>query len=278
MNMHFPALFVSHGSPMMALEPGDTGAFLGRLGRTLDSHWGRPRAILALSAHTTARSPVLLGGRRHEAIYDFGGFPQPLYELRYDAPGAPELASELGQLLQAPVLDRGGLDHGIWTALRYLYPEADVPVLPLALTPMASPAELMQLGERLQTLSQEGVLVLATGSITHNLRLLMTRRPWGGTPSEDEPEMPESAAFRAWFAQRSASRDWEALVQYRVQAPNAVMMHPTDEHLLPWFVAAGAGGREGTPQRIFEAVTFGCLGMDAYAFGPQAAALAASAP
>lgn len=272
--MHFPALFVSHGSPMIALEPGATGAFLCRLGQTLDRDWGRPRAILAISAHTTARSPVLLGGARHEAIYDFGGFPQPLYELRYDAPGSPALAATVAEQLQAPVLDRGGLDHGIWTALRYLYPDADVPVLPLALTPMAPPAELMQLGERLQALSRDGVLVLATGSITHNLRLLMTQRPWGGPPSEEDPEMPESAAFRSWFADRSAQRDWEALVQYRVQAPNAVMMHPTDEHLLPWFVAAGAGGRDVAPRRIFEAVTFGCLGMDAYAFGPQAAALA----
>lgn len=274
--MHFPALFVSHGSPMIALEPGETGAFLCRLGQTLDRDWGRPKAVLAVSAHTTARGPVLLGGARHEAIYDFGGFPQPLYELRYDAPGAPALAVSVGRQLQAPVLDRGGLDHGIWTALRYLYPDADVPVLPLALTPMASPGELMRLGERLQALSQDGVLVLATGSITHNLRLLMAQRPWGGTPSEDDPEMPESSAFRTWFAQRSAAQDWAALTDYRVQAPNAVMMHPTDEHLLPWFVAAGAGGQDAAPQRIFEAVTFGCLGMDAYAFGPQAAALAAA--
>lgn len=271
--MHFPALFVSHGSPMIALEPGATGAFLRHLGQTLDRRFGRPRAVLAVSAHTTARSPVLLGGAQHEAIYDFGGFPQALYELRYDAPGAPDLAAVVGERLQAPVLDRGGLDHGIWTAMRYLYPDADVPVVPLALTPMASPAELMAMGAQLRSLAEDGVLVLATGSITHNLRLLMSQRPWGGAPSEDDPEMPESAAFRTWFADRSEARDWDALAHYRVQAPNAVMMHPTDEHLLPWFVAAGLGGQEEAPRRIFDAVTFGCLGMDAYAFGPQAGAL-----
>jgi 4,5-DOPA dioxygenase extradiol len=276
MNRPLPALFVSHGSPMMALEPGDTGAFLCQLGQTLDREWGRPKAVLAVSAHTTARSPVLLGGAKHEAIYDFGGFPQPLYELRYDAPGAPALAQQLSERLNAPMLDRGGLDHGIWTALRYLYPDADVPVLPLALTPMASPVELMALGEQLAGLANDGVLVLATGSITHNLRLLMTQRPWGGTPREHDAEMPESAAFRDWFAARSGERDWDALSHYRVQAPHAVLMHPTDEHLLPWFVAAGVGGRDTAPRRIFEAVTFGCLGMDAYAFGPQAAALQAA--
>ncbi|SEL46519.1 Aromatic ring-opening dioxygenase, catalytic subunit, LigB family [Roseateles sp. YR242] len=273
MTSPFPTLFVSHGSPMIALEPGDTGAFMRRLGQTLDRAWGRPRAVLAVSAHTTARAPVLLGGAQHEAVYDFGGFPEALYDLRYDAPGAPALAASVGKALGAPVLDRGGLDHGIWTALRYLYPDADVPVLPLALTPMASPAELMVLGQQLVGLQEQGVLILATGSITHNLRLLMRNRPSGGTSGEDDAEMPESAAFRTWFADRSAARDWTALVDYRVQAPHAALMHPTDEHLLPWYVAAGAGGREVAPLRLFEGVTFGCLGMDAYAFGPQARAL-----
>jgi len=274
MNLPFPALFVSHGSPMIALEPGDTGAFLSHLGRTLDRGWGRPTAVLAVSAHTTARTPVLLGGEQHEALYDFGGFPQALYALRYDAPGAPALARQLGERLQAPVLAQGGLDHGIWTALRYLYPEADVPVLALALTPTASPATLMELGAQLAGLQDQGVLVLATGSITHNLRLLM-RTPSagmaaGGQAGDQAAEMPESAAFRTWFAERSAARDWAALADYRTQAPHAALMHPTDEHLLPWYVAAGAGGKDTAPRRIFEGVTFGCLGMDAYAFGPQA--------
>ncbi len=264
----FPALFVSHGSPMIALEPGETGQFLRHLGRTLDRDWGRPTAVLAISAHTTARDAVLLGGAQHEAIYDFGGFPAELYRLRYDAPGAPALAQTLARELSLPVIDHGGLDHGIWTAMRYLYPDADVPVLPLALTPQASPAQLMALGARLQALSAQGVLVLATGSITHNLRLLMR-----GQPAEDAAEMPESHAFRQWFADRSAALDWTALADYRQQAPHAALMHPTDEHLLPWYVAAGAGGTAVMPQRLHQVVTFGCLGMDAYAFGPRASRL-----
>ena len=264
MNTHFPPLFVSHGSPMIALEPGEAGAFMQRLGRTLDAVWGRPKAVLAISAHTTAREAVLLGTDRHEAVYDFGGFPPALYQLRYDAPGDRALAALLGETLALPVVDHGGLDHGIWTALRYLYPDADVPVIPLTLTPHASPAQLIELGEKLQALSREGVLILGTGSITHNLRLLMRGA------SDDAPEMPESAAFRTWFAERSAERDWEALAAYRTQAPAATLMHPTDEHLLPWYVAAGAGGRDDAPVRIHEGVTLGALGMDAYAFGPQA--------
>lgn len=269
MNTSFPPLFVSHGSPMIALEPGATGAFMQRLGRTLDAGWGRPKAVLAVSAHTTAREAVLLGTDRHEAVYDFGGFPAELYRLRYDAPGDRAMAASLGEALSLPVVDHGGLDHGIWTALRFIYPDADVPVIPLTLTPQASPAQLMALGERLQALSRDGVLIVATGSITHNLRLLM--RPVNGQrPSEDAPEMAESAAFRTWFAERSAARDWDALADYRAQAPSAALMHPTDEHLLPWYVAAGAGGRDVAPLRIHDGVTFASLGMDAYAFGPQA--------
>lgn len=275
MNSVFPPLFVSHGSPMIALEPGDAGRFMRRLGDALDAGWGRPKAVLAVSAHTTARESVLLGGARHEAIYDFGGFPPALYQLRYDASGDPALAAAVGAALGVPVIDHGGLDHGIWTALRYIYPEADVPVVPLAFDPQASPATLMALGERMAALSREGVLILATGSITHNLRLLFRPNGAGQRPEEKSPEMPESAAFRGWMAERSAARDWDALADYRRQAPGAVLMHPTDEHLLPWYVAAGAGGREEAPLRLHEGVTFGCLGMDAYAFGPQAGALAA---
>ncbi len=275
MNSVLPPLFVSHGSPMIALEPGDAGRFMRRLGDALDAGWGRPKAVLAVSAHTTARESVLLGGARHEAIYDFGGFPPALYQLRYDASGDPALAAAVGAALGVPVIDHGGLDHGIWTALRYIYPEADVPVVPLAFDPQASPATLMALGERMAALSREGVLILATGSITHNLRLLFRPNGAGQRPEEKSPEMPESAAFRGWMAERSAARDWDALADYRRQAPGAVLMHPTDEHLLPWYVAAGAGGREDAPLRLHEGVTFGCLGMDAYAFGPQAGALAA---
>lgn len=273
MTEHHPPLFVSHGSPMIALEPGETGRFLGRLGRAMDARSGRPDLILAVSAHTTAREAVLLGGARHQAIHDFGGFPPRLHQLRYDAPGAPASARELGGRLGLPVIDHGGLDHGIWTALRYLYPDADVPVLPLALTPQAAPRALMALGERLAALPAERVLILATGSITHNLRLL-TRSPGGAPAADDVPEMPASAAFRRWFAERGGARDWDALVDYRRQAPEAVLMHPTDEHLLPWYVAAGAGGRQHPAVRLHDAVTFGSLGMDAYAFGPEAPQLA----
>lgn len=270
-----PSIFVSHGSPMTALEPGAAGAFFTALGPAIDAAFGRPKAILAVSAHTAMRMPVLLSAARHEAVYDFGGFDPRLHTLRYDAPGAPALAGRVAGLLGAaglPVhtLPEGGLDHGLWTPLRYMYPEADVPVLPLAYVPSWSPAQQFALGAALAPLRAEGVLVLGSGSITHNLRRVFADGLRGPV---DKPEIPESAAFRAWFAQRSAARDWDALFDYRARAPHAVDMHPTDEHLLPWYVAAGAGGRAAAPLRLHASLTYGCLGMDAYAFGDSVPAL-----
>lgn len=272
-----PALFVSHGSPMTALEPGAAGAFMKALGPRLSDVFGRPRAILAISAHTAARAPVLLAADRHEAVYDFGGFDPALYTLRYDAPGAPALAGRVVALMNAAGLPvqlspEGGLDHGNWTPLRYLFPDADIPVLPLAFAPMQTPAQQFALGQALAPLADDGVLILASGSITHNLRRVFTTGMRGPV---DAPEIAESLAFRHWMADRSAERDWDALFAYRSRAPHAVDMHPTDEHLLPWYVAAGAGGREAAPLRLHDSVTYGCLGMDAYAFGPNAARLAA---
>lgn len=272
-----PPIFVSHGSPMTALQPGAAGAFMQALGARIDAVFGRPRAILAVSAHTAARAPVLLAAPRHEAVYDFGGFDPALYTLRYDAPGAPALADRVAALLRAAglpvhVSPEGGLDHGNWTPLRYLYPAADIPVLPLAFVPMQSPAQQFALGQALAALAGDGVLVLASGSITHNLQRVFSTGLRGPV---DAPEIPQSRAFRDWMAERSAARDWDALLDYRARAPHAVDMHPTDEHLLPWYIAAGAGGRESAPLRLHDSVTYGSLGMDAYAFGASATRLAA---
>ena len=271
---NLPSLYLSHGSPMTALEPGAAGAFMRRLGPAIDATFGRPRAVLALSAHTLTREPVLLAAPRHEAVYDFHGFPDALYRLRYDAPGAPDLADRVQQLLavaRLPVqrVDEGGLDHGIWTPLRYMYPDADLPVLPLGFVPSWTPEQLHAFGQALAPLADEGVLIVGSGSITHNLRLVFG----GNRPAVDAPEVPSSAAFRGWVAERAAAADWLALNHYRSQAPHAALMHPTDEHWLPWYPAGGAAGAAAIGTRLHDSVTYGCLGMDAYAFGPQGPAL-----
>jgi 4,5-DOPA dioxygenase extradiol len=270
-----PALFVSHGSPMIALEPREAGHFMQRLGPRIEALYGRPKALLMVSAHSLTREPALLAAPRHEAVYDFGGFDPQLTTLRYDAPGAPALAERVAGLLReaglaAHVFAEGGLDHGIWTPLRYLFPEADIPVLPLAWPPQWTPAQLLALGRALAPLAAEGVLVVGSGSITHNLRRVFAG---GLRPDADAPATPESTAFRTWWAERAAAADWAALADYPQRAPHALLMHPTDEHLLPFFAAAGAGG-DGAATRIHASLTFGDLGMDAYAFGPGAAPLA----
>ena len=268
-------IFISHGSPLTALQPREAGAFMQRLGPAIDAAFGRPKAVLAVSAHTLARAPVLLAAPRHEAVYDFGGFDDALYTLRYDTSGAPGLATQVQVLLRAAGIEvqraeQGGLDHGIWTPLRYMWPAAGVPVLPLALVPDWSPRRLFDLGAALAPLAAAGVLVMGTGSITHNLRRVFA----GGLRADPGvPEIAESAAFRQWLLQRSQARDWDALFDYRRQAPHAQDMHPSDEHLLPWYVAAGAGGRDSAPLRLHASLTYGCLGMDAYAFGASAARL-----
>ena len=290
-SLSLPTLFLSHGSPMIALDPGAAGRFMRRLGRTLDAEFGRPRALLMISAHTLAREPVLLAAPGHHAVYDFGGFDPALTTLRYDARGEPGVAGRAAALLQSaglPVhrVDQGGLDHGIWTALRHVYPDADVPVLPLAWPPDWSPRQLFALGAALAPLACEGVLVVGSGSITHNLGRVFAG---GLRPAVDRPATPESAAFRDWFATRGAAADWPALLDYRAQAPHGVLMHPTDEHLLPFYAAAGAGvppdapGAPGTAGatpgpalRVHASFTHGELGMDAYAFGLQAPRLAAA--
>lgn len=269
-----PSLYLSHGSPMMALEPGAAGEFLKRLGPAIDTTFGRPEAVLVVSPHTATRSPYLLAAAQHDTIHDFGGFPAPLYEVRYDAPGAPALAQRAAELMRrqglaVEVTPEGGLDHGIWTLLRYMWPKADVPVLPLSLVPTRSPAEQWRIGEALAPLAHEGVLIVGSGSLTHNLRMFMTQRP-----PVDAPETTEAAQFRGWVAEHSAARDWDALLDYRKAAPAAVAMHPTDEHWLPFYVAAGAGGRHAVPQRVHASMTYGFLAMDGYAFGPGAEALA----
>ena len=270
-----PPVFVSHGSPMIALEPGEAGAFLQRLGPAIDRAFGRPNAVVTISAHTASEWPTVLAAAHHAAVYDFGNFDPRLFRMRYDAPGDPALAARVAGLVEAAGLairsvPQGGLDHGAWTALRYIYPDADVPIVPLAFVPDAPPADQLALGRALAPLADLGVLVLGSGSITHNLRRLFVG---GIRPAADVPEAADSRAFRDWIAERSAARDWAALADYRGRAPHAVAMHPTDEHLLPWFVAAGAGGDASPAVRIHSGATMGVLGMDAYAFGPHAAAL-----
>jgi 4,5-DOPA dioxygenase extradiol len=255
-----PALFVSHGSPTLPLERGPAVDFLRQLGGALD----RPRAILSVSAHWDTDRPAVSAAERPETIYDFYGFPPELYRLRYPAPGAPQLAGRVSDLLQKKGMktdiDPGrGLDHGAWTSLFLMFPEADIPVTQLSIQSRLGPAHHVKLGEALRPLRDEGVLIMASGGATHNLRELSFHR---GSP------VPQAwtTEFNEWLADALLARRTEDLVAYRGKAPHAVRNHPTDEHLIPLFVALGAGDAAGATERLHTSISSGVISMDAYRF------------
>jgi len=255
-----PAIFVSHGSPTLPLERGPAVDFLRQLGDAL----GRPEAILVASAHWDTERPAVSTAEEPETIYDFYGFPPELYRLRYPAPGAPQLARRAGALLETgglPTdLDPGrGLDHGAWTSLFLMYPEADIPVTQISIQSHLGPAHHVRLGEALKPLRDEGVLIFASGGATHNLRELRHQR---GNPIAQ----PWVAEFNEWLANAVLAGHREDLIGYREKAPHAVRNHPTDEHLIPLFVALGAGDPGATAQRLHSSISSGVISMDAYRF------------
>lgn len=258
--MTLPTLFISHGSPMTAILDSPASRFLKGLANDLP----RPEAILVASAHFESTKPTLTAVARNETIHDFSGFPHALFEIRYPAPGAPALAEEIAASLRAAgfaaELDRTrGLDHGAWVPLSLAYPQAEIPVLELSVQRTLGPAHHGALGRALAAFREKGVLILGSGSFTHDLR-----RFRGG--SIDTPEAPDVAAFAAWMDQRILAGDRAALLAYRELAPHAALEHPTEEHLLPLYVALGAAGEGATPKRLHSSVEYGILRMDTYAF------------
>jgi 4,5-DOPA dioxygenase extradiol len=253
-----PSVFISHGSPMHALQPGAAGEAWKALGRRL----GKPRAILISSAHWETGLPMLTGAAKPQTIHDFHNFPEPLYRLRYPAPGAPELAQRAQALLKdagigASIDATRGLDHGAWTPLLYAYPDADVPVVQISVQPALGPRHHLNLGRALRPLTDEGVLIIGSGHMTHNLR------DWSrgqGAPA------PYAREFQAWVFEKLKEKDVESLIDYRSRSPHGVRAHPTDEHFLPLFFALGAAPERTKPERIYDAIDSGVLAMDAYVF------------
>jgi 4,5-DOPA dioxygenase extradiol len=253
--MSMPTVFVSHGSPTLILGDSPARAFLATLGKQLP----RPTAIVAVSAHWDTDMPAVSLARRPDTIHDFYGFPDALYRLRYAAPGAPELAERVAKLTGAAHDAHRGLDHGAWVPAMLGWPEADIPIFQLSVQPNESPAHHIALGRKLSALREEGVLVMGSGSATHNLRALVR----GGGDSEPEPWAQE---FDDWLAAAVETGDEAALADYRAQAPNAVDAHPTDEHFLPLHVAYGAAGAGARGRALHRSFTLGNLSMASYAF------------
>lgn len=262
-----PSLFVPHGAPTFSLHPGAAGAALSGFARRLTA----PRAIVVISPHWDTTTPTVGHATRPETIHDFWGFPEALYALRYPATGCPEVAKVVHEALTAaglPVADDAahGLDHGAWVPLRLMFPEADIPVIPLSVQSRLGARHHFQLGQALAPLAAQGILIVGSGSITHNLRdYQMAAMNGGKTPVYVHD-------FAEWLNQRLAAGDIDSLLDYRRLAPEATRAHPTDEHLLPLFVALGAAGAGARAERFHAGIDDYVISMDAYFFSTGAQA------
>ena len=256
----FPAIFVSHGAPTLPIEAGSAREFLCGLGKTL----GKPEAILVVSAHWENGEAAVSAAAHPETIHDFFGFPQELYRMAYPAPGAPELAARVSKLLGGKgiathVHPTRGLDHGAWVPLLLMYPDAEIPVTQLSVQPPLGAGHHFQLGEALRPLRDEGVLILGSGGTTHNLHEF-------GRHRRDAPPPTWVTGFQEWLAHTIEGGNRDDFLRYRERGPDAVRNHPSEEHFLPIFAAAGAGNPDVPGRRIHRSHSYGILAMDAYRF------------
>jgi 4,5-DOPA dioxygenase extradiol len=253
-----PVLFISHGAPTFALEPGILGPKLQALGKQLTD----VRAVLIVSPHWQTDGIRVMSSTQPETIHDFGGFPPEFYELRYPAPGAPAFATEAMRLLADAGFTvtadaRRGLDHGAWVPMSHLVPDAGLPVFQVSMPRDLDPAGALAIGQALSPLRKCGVLVVGSGSLTHNL--------YEARRTTDEAAYAKE--FAIWSREAILAGDIDALVDYRRRAPHAGRAHPTEEHYLPLLVAVGASEAGETTSVIEGGITYGVLSMDSYAWG-----------
>lgn len=262
----FPPLFLSHGAPNMAIRDLPVRSFLKGLG----DKYPKPDAIVVVSAHFETRGTVVVSDPNPEMIYDFRGFEPELYEINYPAPGNTELASEIADRLNdrglsVSVLEKRGFDHGTWVPLSLVYPEADIPIVQVSIDPDETPEFHHRLGQGLSAFPSRNVAVIGTGNITHNLPALFRK---GQDPNLDANIRGWVDEFLEWFDSQLDSGNVDNLLNYREKAPFAAESHPTDEHLLPIFVALGAAGEKQKAQKIHASYDFDFLAMDAWEFNP----------
>jgi 4,5-DOPA dioxygenase extradiol len=245
---------------MFALHPGAAGTAMSQVAASLDT----PRAIVVVSPHWETAVHTVGFATRPETIHDFGGFDPRLYEMQYPATGCPEVAAQVVTALHnagLPVAQdaQRGLDHGAWIPLRQMFPDADIPVVPLSVQSHLGPEHAYRVGQALAALAEHNILLVASGNITHNLRDLMQVRMHGGsTPAYVQ-------AFADWVHTHLTQRDVSGLLAYRQQA-SGQRAHPTDDHLLPLFTALGAAGADAQPEAFFRGISDHVIAMDGYTF------------
>lgn len=261
--MALPTLFVPHGAPTFALRPGAAGAALVALAQQLE----RPKAIIIVSPHWETREPTVGSANDLETIYDFAGFPSELYTLIYPAHSDATLAQQVTVCLQtagypARIDPHRGLDHGAWVPLRMMLPAAEIPIIPLSIKANADAAYHYALGQALQPLTEQGFLVIGTGSITHNLHDYML------CVHNHLPTPDYVTRFADWVNARLQAQHLSDLLDYRQASPDAFRAHPTDDHFMPFFVALGAAGKDIKANRFYAGVDDLVLAMDGYRFDP----------
>jgi 4,5-DOPA dioxygenase extradiol len=235
-----PVAFLGHGSPMNAIEAND----LRRAWQALGKRLRRPEAILCVSAHWETRGVYVTGAEHPETIHDFNGFPRALFDVRYPAPGNPELARRVAELLdpvRVHIDPNRGLDHGAWGVLQPLFPAADIPVVQLSLSVLQPGAWHYDLARALGPLRDEGVLVVASGNIVHNLRLFKYK---------DTAPLDWAQRFDEDVAEHIATGHHEGLLGYETLGSDALLAIPTPEHYLPLLYALGMQ-REDDPVEFF---------------------------
>ncbi|HVY57377.1 MAG TPA: class III extradiol ring-cleavage dioxygenase [Xanthobacteraceae bacterium] len=260
--MRLPTVFISHGAPDLVLHNSPAREFLAGFGVQL----GKPRAIVIASAHFASHRPAVVGDAQPGMIYDFGGFDPKLNTLVYPAPGDPVVAVKVAGLLQATglaptMVEKRGYDHGAWVPLMLMYPLADVPVVQLSVQPQLGAAHHFALGRALASLADENILVVGSGSATHNLSEFFR-----GGYAEDAPAPDWVVRFDDWVHEKAEAGAAEDLIDYRSRAPFARENHPTEEHFVPLHVALGAAGEGARGERVHTSHQHGVLMMDAYTF------------
>lgn len=258
MKKDMPTLFLPHGAPTFALNPGPAGEAIAEFSGSM----AKPEAVIVVSAHWNTGIPTLGNSPNPRILHDFHGFPEALYAIGYPAKGSPEIAQHAAGLLGKAGFDSAadpsrGLDHGAWIPLRAMYPDASVPVAPLSIQYRRNPEHHYRVGQALAPLKAENILIAASGNLTHNLRHYRSNA--AGMPAY-------VTEFRQWIREKLDGRDIDSLLNYRNCAPGALDAHPTDEHLLPLFVALGAAGSDFGTIPLYEGVYDGAIAMDAFAF------------
>lgn len=257
MSKKMPMLFIGHGSPMNAIE--DTEEVT--VWKTIASRIEKPKGILVISAHWYTNTTRVQSQKELEMIYDMYGFPEELYQVTYPAKGDPHLAAKVKDYLGNSVtLDsQRGLDHGAWSVLCNMYPKADIPVVQLSLNSSLKPEEHYEIGKKLSRLREEGILILSSGNIVHNLRTLS----W-----EMEDGMPWAIEFDEYIKRAILSKEYSKVLEYR-QHPRAELAVPSPDHLIPLFYVLGASTDEDPIQAFNNRTVMGSLSMTGYLFGAE---------